>query len=508
MKAVKRTRTLKQDSARVSKHLHTLLDRAPVQHKAALQREVDALDTAATSVPEIESWYGYPLTLDWIVDVYFDTADATPYKVILDSGSSNLAVATSSCTNCGDAATSLSLDAADPSLCISVEYGSGSWSGVELASTYVALSSAVATDVTLAGITDQDEFFEGGSSYCGILGMAYEGIANSYSSSSCSSSSSSGKRSKSAKDARLAAPAALTTATTTTTSDAATPLMYALTANGVISENSFAVAMCGDDAVVSIGGVDSSMYTGDITYAETQMTFGEYYGYYLVYTSAVSVAGSAVTVTDVNKYGGLVVDTGTTLHYLPTATVKAIEAAVTAAAPTVVSTDFFSWTSCIAAADIASLPTVTYTFATSSEDDATTFDVVLEPAHYLLDYSDCYYWGFEASTLGIFGNIGMKGRVVHFDVTNNQVGFGAGVCAATDDAAAEEALDARARDRRPALAAAAAAAPASAELAAGGAAALAVVGTVLLSAFVAARKFAAPKAARAADESQSLLPVL
>ena len=66
-------------------------------------------------------------------------------------------------------------------------------------------------------------------------------------------------------------------------STAATPLMYALADAGAIDSNVFAVAMCGDDAEVSIGGVDEDFYTGDINYAETQMTFGEYYGYYLVY---------------------------------------------------------------------------------------------------------------------------------------------------------------------------------------------------------------------------------
>jgi hypothetical protein len=64
--------------------------------------------------------------------------------------------------------------------CIEVTYGSGEWSGVEVASSYVSLGGDIGTNVTYAGITYQDDFFEGGSSYVGILGMAYEGIANSY----------------------------------------------------------------------------------------------------------------------------------------------------------------------------------------------------------------------------------------------------------------------------------------------------------------------------------------
>jgi len=64
--------------------------------------------------------------------------------------------------------------------CIEVTYGSGEWSGVEVSESYVSLGSGLGTNANYAGITYQKEFFEGGSSYVGILGMAYEGIANSY----------------------------------------------------------------------------------------------------------------------------------------------------------------------------------------------------------------------------------------------------------------------------------------------------------------------------------------
>ena len=64
--------------------------------------------------------------------------------------------------------------------CIEVTYGSGEWSGVEVAESYVSLGTDLGANATYAGITYQKEFFEGGSSYVGILGMAYEGIANSY----------------------------------------------------------------------------------------------------------------------------------------------------------------------------------------------------------------------------------------------------------------------------------------------------------------------------------------
>jgi len=281
--------------------------------------------------------------------------------------------------------------------------------------------------------------------------------------------------------------------------------MYALYENGNIDSNTFAVAMCGDYAEVSIGGVDSSFYSGEISYATTQKTFDEYYGYHLIYTSGVSVSSTAVTVTDINKYGGLVVDTGTTLHYLPTATVTAIESAVKThyedESTSSLDTDFFEWSSCVESSSLSSFPTVTYTFATSDSDDATTFDVTLEPKHYLLEYDDCYYWGFESSTLGIFGNIGMLGRVIVFDITNTRIGIADGVCSSTDDASAFAAKV------RPKSFRAEAPSPRSFDILGTDVAVVAAVaGTVVASAFVVLKKFRSRT--NGTPETEALLPVL
>lgn len=481
LKATKNPRSIKEDKLRVSKHLNTLLKTAPAQHKASLQSEIDRF--SSDSVSEIDSWYGYPLTLDWIVDVYFSAdEDATGYPLILDSGSSNLAIAISSCTNCKEASTTLDFTT-DEDMCVEVTYGSGEWSGVEVDSTYVGLSSSISTDTTFAGITYQDDFFSGGSSYVGILGMAYSGIAEGYSESSCSESSK--------KDSKKLSES---------TSLDATPLMSAFRDDGVISSNTFAVAMCGNDADVSIGGVESSMYSGDISYATTQLTFGEYYGYYLIYTSALTVGSTSVTVENINLYGGLVVDTGTTLHYLPSATATAVETEVKLAVSTL-SNSFFEWESCVDSDSLSDFPSVTFTFAVTDDADSDTFDVELSAEQYLLEYDDCYYWGFETSSLGIFGNIGMKSRVVVFDIENTQLGFADGVC--SDDSSffkspkqllGEVVNEVQKRT--------------SGELAVGLLSAMAVVGTVMASAFVVINKLVKKAAITSVEEYESLLPPL
>jgi hypothetical protein len=443
--------------------------------------------------------------------------------VILDSGSSNLAVATSSCTNCDSATTTLDLSlVSDPEMCIEVTYGSGEWFGYEASSTYVGMDSSLATDMTLAAITYQDEFFEGGSSYVGILGMAYDGIANGYSTSTCSESSSktsskkgarSGSAARGAHGAAKAQPRRLDESggggggsDDSSSSADATPFLYALREAEIIESNTFAVAMCGESATVSVGGVDESLYSGDISYATTQMTFGEYYGYYLIYTSGITVGTTSVAVDDINEYGGLVVDTGTTLHYVPTKTAAAIETVVKEAYSDL-SSSFFSWEASVTADDLANFPTITYKFAESSDQDATTFDVILEPEHYLLKYDDGYYWGFESSSLGIFGNIGMKDKLMVFDIENSQIGIATGVCSDSDD---EASAFIKSPNKMLNELAAEVAKRSSSELAVGLLSAFAVVGTVLGAAFVVLNKVTKKVAYEAVPtaEDPALLPPL
>ena len=109
MVAKKNVRSVKHDRARVSQHLKRLANLAPSEElKTTILKEFDS--STDTDYSDVTAKYGEPSTLDWIVDLYFDDSDdATATSVILDSGSSNLAVAVSSCTNCGKAATDLDM---------------------------------------------------------------------------------------------------------------------------------------------------------------------------------------------------------------------------------------------------------------------------------------------------------------------------------------------------------------------------------------------------------------
>jgi hypothetical protein len=74
-------------------------------------------------------------------------------------------------------------------------------------------------------------------------------------------------------------------------------------------------------APLVLGEIDTSMYTGTLSYTTTQKTMGSTYGYYLAEVTDFTIGGSSsgVDVSGFNTYGGMVVDSGTTELLLPEA---------------------------------------------------------------------------------------------------------------------------------------------------------------------------------------------
>jgi len=478
---------------------------------------------------ESEAYYAYPLTLDYVVDVAFQNGtDGTmiSYPVIVDTGSSNLAVAVASCSNCDTGSTDLVpgwySDSEGDELCIDVTYGSGSWNGMMTDKINVGFIDGdyeeLMDGVYVAGITSSDGFFCGG--FYGILGLAYTGLTESY--STCSSSSGSGggttptgggqpsgggspsgggrgrggnygpsshaspysypspynqprqshavarpqtvtRETRSAQQktaavqspmphASAAAPTQSRHATTRQTYEmrdsipvapkhprelaateleeagttmSSTPLLDSFYDDGLVQDNVFSILFCGDLASMAIGGVDLTEISDDdtqgLTYVTTQKTYDEIYGYFLVRVDSVSVAGEVVSTdsTDLNEIGGVLVDSGTTLIYLPTAVTSAIEVKVQAAVSSL-QASFFQWSSCVEEEDLSSFPDLTLSLD--------GYDLILSPYQYLLWYSDCYYWGISSSSIPIIGNVALQGKLVVFDKEANQLGFADGDC--------------------------------------------------------------------------------
>merc|ERR1712023_222695 len=120
-----------------------------------------------------------------------------------------------------------------------------------------------------------------------------------------------------------------------------------------------------------------------------------------------------------NEIGGVLVDSGTTLIYLPSSVTSAIEAQLEKVVPSI-SRSFFSWSSCISESELSSYPDLTLALD--------GYDLVLSPSQYMLWYDDCYYWGISSSSVPIIGNVALQDKLVVFDKATNTVGFADGDC--------------------------------------------------------------------------------
>lgn len=461
------------------------------QRIANLHKQARALDmklatniksaTDYTSpVTEAEAYYAYPLTLDYVIDVAFQNGtELVQYPVIVDTGSSNLAVAVSACTDCLTGSTNLKLGWYDPELCIDVTYGSGSWSGMMTDKIEVGFmngDSVVTDEVYLAGITSADDFFCGG--FYGILGLAYSGLSESYSScqilagqpdsgvgnnmdvrkasltrqkadrSARSERTSSTNRERHAnyigRNGRESTNQFISIELSQGNSDSlsdmsSTPLLDSFYDDGVVSQNQISILFCGDDAIMGIGGIDDSQAKETISWVDTQKTYGEIYGYFLVEVFSISINNVTVTsdMATLNEIGGVLVDSGTTLIYLPSTVVPSIEKEVQTAVPTM-SERFFEWATCVHESELSSFPDL------ALELDG--YMLNLNPTQYLLWYGGCYYWGISSSSIAIIGNVALQDKLVVFDKTANKIGFAEGDCSAyggdsySDDSSSETVL--------------------------------------------------------------------
>ena len=95
--------------------------------------------------------------------------------MIIDTGSSNFAVATSQCTGCG--VTPLYTGALSTTS-ESIQYGSGSISGKVITSLAFSIGG-ISASMSVMGITSQSGFFNCANASQGIIGMGYSAIAQS-----------------------------------------------------------------------------------------------------------------------------------------------------------------------------------------------------------------------------------------------------------------------------------------------------------------------------------------
>lgn len=386
-------------SRRKSSSIKARLQKTHTEHHSGSAKttalSVDDDPTNATMTWESDSY---------VVDLQFGS-DEDKYPVIVDTGSSNLALAVKSC-DCSFGDTSFHCKEVS-SETIDVVYGSGSWSGVATEPIRVGFdgTDVASPNVTMAAITTQQEFFTA-DGFNGIMGLGYPGLVEDYSGAT------------------------------------AEPLLTQLVDAGALATETFSLVFCEDAPTMALGGVDTGALSSNVSYVTTQkFSYDEMgydideYMYYLVKLSSLSVDGTKLDLSETDlsgDYGGAAVDSGTTLLYLPPSTVDALETAVyeILAAKDGWSMEdasmFFAMESYLTEeSDLADFPTLVL--------DIGGYERTLSPEHYVFKYDDIYIWGVGESTFPIVGDVALNELVVVFDQANNKVGFADASCPSDDD---------------------------------------------------------------------------
>ncbi|GAA5957482.1 hypothetical protein JCM3765_001157 [Sporobolomyces pararoseus] len=241
------------------------------------QNEKRAGTVEMTSYQDSE-WYGE-------IDV------GTPpsgFSVVLDTGSADLILAEPNCNGCksntpGYQPSSSSSSSATQQA-FQIQYGSGSAEGT-LVSDVVSIANYTEQSQTFAACSTLNNIVDGELS--GILGLGFKTIASS----------------------------------------GATPLVQALAQDGKLPENVFgfafethtfttASAPTAPGGTLTIGGVDTSAYSGSINWIEIVQPAG----YWSIPLQDVTVGGQSLGVS----IDQVVIDTGTTLIGVPTSLAQAI----------------------------------------------------------------------------------------------------------------------------------------------------------------------------------------
>lgn len=208
------------------------------------------------------------------------------FKVIYDSGSSNLWVPSKSCDNCKKNGTlydsSSSSTFARNGKNFSLQYGTGSCNGF-LSTDTVSIGGAEITGFDFGEVAHEAADVFGSSPFDGILGMG---------------------------PAKAAA-------------DGVAMPMDQLVKQGKIQHNVFAFYLStGEKAssTLTLGGTDSSFYTGDFSYIPVAKA-AKILPYWLISAKGVAVAGESAVSCNVLTGCYMVVDTGTSLIAGPPSTV-------------------------------------------------------------------------------------------------------------------------------------------------------------------------------------------
>jgi hypothetical protein len=328
------------------------------------------------------------------------TIGTQTFPLLVDTGSSTLGVAGSSCTTCGTATPLYTPgpSATDQNAPANEQFASGAWAG-EIYSDDVSVGPSPSVSMRLVSIASQSGFLQ--STTCGAY-TAYDGVLG-----------------------LARAPEAIPG------TDAFLDLFIA--SSGV--PDVFATELCDGGGTLWLGGFDASHVTGAIDY--TPLSNDQIGGYYYdVDLETISVDGTSVSATiPASPYLDTPIDTGTTAMILPPAVVTALGNAIssTPGYQQIFTYDLFTQlsgcaTSTATKADVdGALPSLTFTFGKG----ASAISVSTLPSESYLRakpnrWCSTFYSLAPSTTFpfaAILGAPFLRSRLIVFDRAGAQLGF-------------------------------------------------------------------------------------
>jgi len=320
------------------------------------------------------------------------------FAVVIDTGSSNLAIASSQCSSC-DVSPEYTGALDSSKAAITVSYGAGSWKGLEATDSLI-FGGIPAVTANFVGMTSQTDFF---STECpgqeGILGLAYTSLA----------------------------------------SGGITPFFDSLVTSGV--PNGFAIQLCGAGTNTRkktgnmwLGGYDSTYISGEMIF--TPIIQEEYYNVNLV---SFSVNEQTISI---DLPSTIIVDSGTTNIVTSQANFNAIVTALQNSGAVSFTSQaeanlFWQSNGCtdyIPASEVSlNTDTVFYvTFPGPSGQPDITLDILTLGwirKYYYSPTLASYCLGLQVTQqdILIIGETVSYGHVVYYDRSNSKVGFATGI---------------------------------------------------------------------------------
>ncbi|KAL7744723.1 hypothetical protein ACLKA6_017217 [Drosophila palustris] len=351
-------------------------------HRVPILKKENFVKTRGNIKAEVEhlrAKYGLPLGLRSVNEeelsnsmnmaYYGAITIGTPpqsFKVLFDSGSSNLWVPSNSCSsyacevhNQYDSSASSTYEANGESF--SIQYGTGSLSGF-LSTDTVDVNGLTITGQTFAEATNEPGTNFNDALFDGILGMGYQTIAQ----------------------------------------DNVVPPFYNMVSQKLVDDSVFSFYLARDGTSTTqggeliFGGSDSSLYSGELTYVPVSEQ-----GYWQFTMAGASIDGNSLC-DDCQA----IADTGTSLIVAPANAYELLNE--------ILNVDDEGLVDC---STVSSLPVITFNIGSGSFD--------LEPSAYIIQSDGSCQSAFQymGTDFWILGDVFIGQYYTEFDLGNNRIGF-------------------------------------------------------------------------------------